>query len=173
MSKLHKRIFLLGLPASGKSTLGEALARKMGWEFADTDRLMEASTGLTVPQLISSHGDEAFRRLETDALESCLSRDQLVVATGGGLPAYHQNMDRMMRAGLTLWLNPHPEEMVRRIASSDGQRPMFAGLKNEEIMAKLAEIMEQRRHFYEKAAFAFNGSFGFEDLYLIASQQLV
>lgn len=173
MSELHKRIFLLGLPASGKSTLGEALARKMGWEFADTDRLMEASTGLTVPQLMQDRGDVAFRLLETDVLQSCLNREQLVVATGGGLPAYHHNMDRMIRTGLTFWLNPHLEEMVRRIAASDGQRPMFAGMKSEEIMAKLAELMEQRRHFYEKAAFAFNGSFGLEDLYFSANQQLI
>jgi shikimate kinase len=153
--------------------MGEALARKMGWEFADTDRLMEESTGLKVPQLISLHGHVAFRQLETSVLQTCLNREHLVVATGGGLPAYHQNMERMILAGLTFWLNPHLEEMVRRIAASDGQRPMFAGLKSEEIMAKLAELMEQRRHFYEKAAFAFNGSFGLEDLYFSANQQLI
>ena len=82
---LH-RLVLTGFMGAGKTTVGRLLADRLGWEFLDLDAYIESRAGLSVPAIFSTHGERRFRRLESAALASALSRDRLVLALGGGAP---------------------------------------------------------------------------------------
>jgi shikimate kinase len=86
-----RRIVLTGFMGAGKSTVGRLLARHVGWDFLDLDDHLEARTGSTIPQLFEIYGESHFRRLESTALASALSRPKTVLALGGGTPEYLTN----------------------------------------------------------------------------------
>ena len=107
---MEKNIILIGMMGCGKSTVGRLLARRLGRELADTDGLIEARTGRTIPDIFASEGEEGFRALE---LELCreLSRGQgLVVACGGGLPTQDGAISALKETGLVFWLDRDPGE---------------------------------------------------------------
>jgi len=81
-----KRLVLTGFMGAGKSTIGRLLASHIGWSFLDLDAHLEQRTGVTIPQLFERHGEARFRRLESTALASALSRAHIVLALGGGTP---------------------------------------------------------------------------------------
>lgn len=80
------RLVLTGFMGAGKSTVGRVLADRLGWEFLDLDALIEARSGLTISQIFATHGEDHFRRLESQALASALGRRNIVLALGGGAP---------------------------------------------------------------------------------------
>ena len=79
-----ERVVLTGFMGAGKSTVGRALARELGWEFCDLDHLIETTHGATIAELFTQHGEPAFRQLETRALAAALGRHNAVIALGGG-----------------------------------------------------------------------------------------
>lgn len=81
-----QRLVLTGFMGAGKSTIGRMLARRLGWEFLDLDLLVEARTGLSVPEIFATHGETHFRKLESQALAAVLGRQNVVIALGGGAP---------------------------------------------------------------------------------------
>lgn len=83
---VYRRILLTGFMGAGKSTVGPLLARHLDWSFLDLDSHLEARTGSTIPALFAEHGEAHFRRLESTALASALSRSNTVLALGGGVP---------------------------------------------------------------------------------------
>jgi shikimate kinase len=86
-----RRIVLTGFMGAGKSTIGRLLADRLGWTFLDLDDHLEARAGLSVPEIFERHGEEHFRRLESSALASALSRPETVLALGGGTPEFLTN----------------------------------------------------------------------------------
>ena len=85
------RVILVGFMGSGKSTVGRLLASRLGWEFVDTDALVEAHAGETVPAIFRTRGEAAFRDLEAQVLEGLRDRSHAVIATGGGAPFQERN----------------------------------------------------------------------------------
>jgi len=81
-----RRLVLTGFMGAGKTTVGRLLAARLNWDFLDLDAYIESRAGLTVPSIFATHGERRFRRLESAALASALSRDRLVLALGGGAP---------------------------------------------------------------------------------------
>ena len=145
---MAERIYLVGLSGSGKSTAGRLVADRLGWDFVDTDVLIEDAAGRTIPAIFEEDGEPAFRAREVEALRETARRDRLVVATGGGAPTTGEGRD-LIAGGFSVWLRVSPEAAAKRLATPGGEeRPLLAGGAE----ARLADLLEQRRDVYAAAA---------------------
>lgn len=152
-------LFLIGLPGSGKSTLGRQLAAYYKRSFIDLDQLIVREAGRSIPEIFAAEGEIGFRQREAAALTRVVAgREPLVVATGGGTPCFHDNMLLLRRVGFVLWLAVPVPELVRRLAGS-GQaaaRPLLAATAAEEspenaLAAHLCRTLAARERFYAQA----------------------
>lgn len=113
---------------AGKTEVGSRLALALGARFEDLDRAIEAAAGVSISRVFEETGEEEFRRLETAALRRlALTRDDCVIATGGGTPTLPENVDLMRSTGITFWLDPPFEEILARLdRSARDRRPLFS-----------------------------------------------
>ena len=161
------RIYLIGMMGSGKSTVGKKLAERLGYEFYDLDEQIEESTGRKIPEMFKEDGEEAFRFFESMALKNISMLDNLVLATGGGAPCFHESMKLMLRTGPTIYLKEDIGFLASRLVQSEG-RPLIEGLSGDALKQKLTEILNERGSFYENAKFTVDamnvGSLQIEDM---------
>jgi len=148
-------IFLIGYMGSGKTKTGQLLAKKMSYEFIDTDRLIEISEKQTVSEIFNERGELAFRELEHKTLESLSLKINCVVSTGGGLPCFFDNMDVMNRCGITVYLKVPAGMLVSRLLDDKNKRPLLAGLDENQIKLKVNEQLAEREIHYGKAKLIF------------------
>lgn len=155
-----KTIFLIGFPASGKSTLGRELALKLGLKFVDLDTLVERRSGLTVGELFARDGEQSFRAIERACLADVLDSGA-VVATGGGAPCHADNMELMNRAGVTVWLTAPAEVLIERLQRPEYKqpRPAVATLSDDEIDAYVRRTIVERTPYYSKAQIRFDTTY--------------
>lgn len=149
------RIYLVGMMGSGKSTVGRKLALRLGYEYYDLDEQMEESSGRTISEMFEEDGEEAFRFFESMALKNIAMLDNLVLATGGGAPCFHDSMKLMLRTGPTIYLKADINFLASRLVQSEG-RPLIGGLSGEALKQKLTEILNERGSIYEKSKFSFD-----------------
>ena len=149
-------VFLVGYAGSGKSSLGKRLARRLGVRFVDTDKLVEQSEGASIADIFHYEGEEYFRIAERRAVESLANECMdLVVATGGGLPTWRDNMEWLVRSGVTVYLRRTPEQILSRLSDYGREkRPMFRGKSDEELLQFMHEQMALREPDYAKAQIA-------------------
>ncbi|HSG09811.1 MAG TPA: shikimate kinase [Longimicrobiales bacterium] len=147
-STVH-RIVLIGFMAAGKSTVGQLVARKMGWTFHDLDEVIESREGRTVAAIFAQSGEDFFRGLEADVAEEFLKRDRVVLATGGGWAAEPGRLQAVPVGTFTVWLKVSSAEAVRR-AGEGGTRPLLVGSDRLEAAAAL---LRQRASRYADADF--------------------
>jgi len=145
------KIFLIGFMGSGKTTIGNCLARQTGFDFADTDQIIERQQGMTVSELFARHGETAFRRMEHDILLEIQNLDNLVVSTGGGMPCYHNNMDIMLSCGKVAYLKTSPQSLTRRLLCLQNERPLIKGKTEKELQQYIVEKLSERESFYSRA----------------------
>lgn len=133
-------IAIVGMPGSGKTTVGHLVADALGWEFLDTDTLIERRTGRTPEAIIRGEGEAAFRTLETEAVREAGQRTGVVIATGGGAVKIPENRDWLRQNGAVAWLR-------RDVALLPVEgRPLSQGA------ASLAALFKERRPLYEAFA---------------------
>ena len=146
-------IILIGYMGSGKSTLGKKIARKLNFEFLDTDSAIEEQEGMTIAAIFEQSGEAYFRDLEHNLLLSLKNKDKIVIATGGGMPCFKGNMDLLNELGRTFYLKRSVNELLHRLVNAKRVRPLIAG----KSPAKLADFIEQnlelRNPFYQKAKY--------------------
>jgi len=142
---------LVGMPGSGKTTLGRTLAAHFGLVFLDLDQAIEAAAGRGIPQIFATEGEAFFRTLEAQTLRQVLARPgPVVLATGGGTPCFHQNMAALNAASLTLWLDVPVPTLAGRLQSAEGaKRPLLAAAGSVETW--LRETLTARSEFYSQA----------------------
>jgi shikimate kinase len=147
------KIFLIGLPGCGKTTLGKQVAAKLNVPFLDLDTEIEKAEGKSVKEIFAQYGENSFREKESACLRSLTSSDKnFVLATGGGAPCFFDNMDLMNKSGITVFLNVPLDEIARRLQKTDlKKRPLFAGIDRAEIIRKLEELGRKRFPFYIQA----------------------
>jgi len=140
---------------SGKSTIGPALARAIGYDFIDVDRAIERFAGKTVNDIFKEEGEEQFRGYERGLIADLCEKRRLVVALGGGTISDPVNFSAITGAGIVVYLKMTPEQLFARLRSKTN-RPMLAGaasegLNDEALRARLWDLFLRRETFYEKA----------------------
>jgi len=135
---------------AGKSTVGPALAARLGRPFVDTDQEVERAAGATVAEIFSREGEAGFRERERAAIDVA-SEQAAVVALGGGAIVQPDAADRLTASGLVVWLEADPETILARIGDAES-RPLLAGLEPAEQRAKLEALLAARKPYYARAA---------------------
>ena len=138
--KMHQlNVVLIGFAGSGKTTVGELLAKEMGFDFIDTDRYIEEKVGMTISEIFKTKGEEYFRDLESMALKGILkSRTHTVIAAGSGMPIRQKNQKMLRKLGTVVYLNGSEDEMNKRMMTLDlSERPVLAAEKTDEDRKQL------------------------------------
>ena len=139
-------IILVGFMGAGKSVCGRVLARRLGRCFVETDDMIVAGEGRSIPEIFRDAGEPRFRQLEADTLESLKLKSGEVIATGGGLPCREGRMERLRELGTVVWLDGDVRELHER-ASRIGKRPMLEGRS----MADVEALYRARQPYYRRA----------------------
>jgi shikimate kinase len=139
-------VVLVGFMGAGKSSCGRLLARRLGCCFVETDDMIVARDGRAIPEIFRQDGEEAFRRLEREALAALALKSGEVIATGGGLPCREGRMEALRALGTVVWLRGDLDVLLARAARS-GARPMLSGRSPEELRA----LYRAREPYYARA----------------------
>lgn len=143
-------VALLGLRGAGKTTVGKRLARRLRVPFVELDRRIERAADLTLSELFSLHGEDYYRRLEREVLESVLDeRQPMVLATGGGIVTSAETYATLRRSTTTVWLRARPEDHWNRVVRQGDRRPMA---DHPQAMADLRTLLASRESLYVTAA---------------------
>lgn len=152
-------LFLIGLPGSGKTTLGKQLAAALKIPFMDLDQEIVQRYKLSIEEIFQQKGESEFRKMERDTLHSLTQTKELIVATGGGAACFHDNMKWMNKHGITLYLNPPLKELTARLAhAKNNHRPMLKNFSEEETQLFLTQKYEERHPYYQEAKIQINTS---------------
>lgn len=137
-------IVLVGMPGSGKSTVGSLVAGQMGRRFFETDALIETREGTTIGRIFEAKGEGYFRRVESAVVCAVAGEENAVIATGGGVILRGENMDALSATGIVFFLDRDPADIARE---NHGNRPLLAGDKN-----RVFELYKSRIELYKKHA---------------------
>jgi len=149
-------VILLGYRGTGKSTVGQALARRLGWDFVDLDEEIERLAGASIAEQFARDGEAVFRDREADALRAHTAGGRVVLATGGGVILREANRRRLRqlvrRGGRTVWLRAAPETIASRLAAdatTPSRRPNLTPLGG---VREIVELLAQRTPWYRECA---------------------
>jgi len=145
---MSQRIFLIGLMGAGKTTVGRQLAKELGMEFVDSDKEIERRTGANISLIFDIEGEQGFRVREHDVIEELTTRDNIVLATGGGAILDSENRTNMTGRGIVIYLQASVDQLYKR-TSKDKKRPL---LQTQDPKTKLQALMDTREPLYLEAA---------------------
>ena len=131
----------------GKSAVGRELSTRTGWEFRDTDLMLQQKLGRPVSQLFQVYGESAFRDHETAVLRS-LEPEECILSTGGGIILRDDNWTELRRLGVVMYLRADPSEILERLRSSKKRRPL---LQFDDWEDRFRNLMTAREQYYRKA----------------------
>ena len=143
---------------SGKSKLAKALSEELSYELIDTDNQIEAHIGQTVSQIFDSKGEDHFRNLETKILSGLSEKDNIVVATGGGLPCFNNNIETINKGGTSFYLCHKTQNLTDRLFLGNEDRPLIIKYKDRTSLHPFIKInLKRREKYYFQANFILNG----------------
>ncbi|MBM3221627.1 MAG: shikimate kinase [Candidatus Rokubacteria bacterium] len=142
----ERNVILVGFMGAGKSVCGRMLAKRLGRCFVETDDMITAREGCTIPEIFARHGEARFRQLEAEAVAALALKAGDVIATGGGLPCREGMMDTLRTLGTVVWLRGEPLDLLKR-ARRQGARPMLDGRSDDDVVA----LHRAREAFYRQA----------------------
>ena len=143
---------------SGKTTLAPRLAKKLGLENYDLDRIIESETKNSISSFFTTEGEQKFRERENKTLKKFISENEsFVLATGGGTPCFGDCMDLMNSTGITVYLELSPKTLAQRIIPGKNQRPLLAHLSDEQLTEYIEKKLNERSFFYEQSLITIDG----------------
>lgn len=141
----------------GKSTMGKRLAQKLGYTFVDLDHQIEKSLGTTIGEYFAAHGEAAFRKLESETLKTFDYQVNTVVATGGGVPCFFDNMDWMNENGLSVYMEMPAAALAKRLEGGKDKRPLLKDMNEARMIEFIENKLAERDIFYKRALLTVNG----------------
>jgi shikimate kinase len=140
----HRNIILIGPMGSGKSTIGNLIAKRLHREFQDSDHFIEDRTGVDISRIFDIEGEQGFRDRESNALRELLSQNNRVIATGGGSVMRKENQQLLKQKGYIVFLDTSVSQQMRRLAR-DKKRPL---LQTENPRQRLEALFTERHPIY-------------------------
>ena len=144
---MPRHMILVGLPGSGKSTVGRLLADALNAPLIDIDRLLMREMGMPVSQIFAMQGEVAFRRMERDAVRAACAREPAVIVPGAGWAAQEGELDTARASSLVVYLKCAPTTALKRSEESE-DRPLLMG---PDPLARMRELLAERERFYSLA----------------------
>jgi shikimate kinase len=151
-----KKIFLIGYMGAGKSRLGKQLAEALNLPFIDSDAQIEQKEGKNITEIFRTKGEAYFREEEVEFVRELAMKDAFVCATGGGLPCFHNLMQKLNKIGTTIYLKNSTETLVKRLQNETDKRPKLADLSSEELAEFISKAVKERESVYNMAHFSLN-----------------
>ncbi len=141
---MNKNLVLIGMPGSGKTTVGQLLSQRLDLPLVDTDWMVEREAGRSIPDIFAQDGEAGFRALETRAARQAAAREGIVIATGGGMVLREENMAALSASGVVFFLDRPPEAIV---GGDHMGRPLLAADRK-----RVFQLYTQRILLYKKYA---------------------
>lgn len=142
-------VVLIGMRGSGKTTVGEMLAEKLGRKFVDMDGLIARRAGMSIPRIVEQHGWGRFRELEEEIAAEVAGLQAVVIGAGGGVVTQDRAVRKLRRGGIMVWLTADVETILERIGEDSG-RPLLVGGRT--WREDIALTLEERKPLYGAAA---------------------
>ena len=146
---MNTTVALIGFMGSGKTAVGEALAKKLDRKFVELDLLIKQKAGKSIPEIFEQDGEVAFRELEIEVTKQIAREKYLVIACGGGVVLNKINIDRLREGARIVYLTASPGVILKRVSTEEGQRPLLA-VDNPALTIR--DLLRFRKPFYERAA---------------------
>ena len=146
---MKSNIALIGFMGTGKTAVGQVLAKKLDREFVELDSLIEQTAGKSIPDIFRQDGEIAFRELEIEVTKQVAGKKKLVIACGGGIVLNKINIDRLRESSRIVHLTASPRTILRRTSSGKNDRPL---LSVTDPALRIKELLKFRKPFYERAA---------------------
>ncbi|MDB4199364.1 shikimate kinase [Polaribacter sp.] len=152
------KIVLLGYMASGKSTIGREISKKLDMKFIDLDDYISEKEKRSISDIFKAKGEIYFRSIENLYLTEILnSKDSFILSLGGGTPCYSNNMDLILNSQVaSIYIKASIKTLVTRLTSEKNKRPLVAELENDALIEFVAKHLFERRFFYEQASITIN-----------------
>jgi shikimate kinase len=146
---MKTNIALIGFMGTGKTAVGQLLAKKLGRKFIELDSLIEQKAGKSIPEIFQQDGEIAFRELEIGVTKEVAEKKNAVIACGGGLVLNKINIDRLRKESIMVYLTASPRVILKRVSGEEGSRPL---LEVDDPDLIIRELLRFRKPFYERAA---------------------
>ncbi len=153
------KIYLLGLPGSGKTTLGRTMAESLAVPFVDLDAEIEQSEGMAIKEIFEKRKEDYFRKIESMHLKKwSTSSHNFVMATGGGAPCFFDNLETINRSGKSFFLDVPAQEIARRVSGAAlSERPLLMKGNFESLKDHIEFMRSNRLSTYRQAHFIISG----------------
>jgi shikimate kinase len=148
VNPVGKSIVLIGMMGAGKSIVGRCLQRRTKMVLLDTDDIVASKFGISIPEIFSHYGEQAFREAETQALRELATMEQAIIVTGGGIVLREENVDFLKQLGVLVWLDGKEATLFER-ATQARTRPLLEGENPREAFA---QMIQARLPIYAKFA---------------------
>jgi shikimate kinase len=146
------KIFLIGFMGCGKTHWGKLLSEKLAIPFFDLDEKIEENEGRTISEIFKKDGEEYFRLLEKDVLHLLTeNHETFVMACGGGTPCFYNNIDYLKKQGTVVWINCSTDCLYQRLVKEKDQRPMIAGIPDDQLKSFIIKKYSSRKIYYQQA----------------------
>lgn len=138
---------------SGKSTIGQFLARRIDFDYQDMDDLIESEYRMTIADIFERHGEGDFRKIESEMLRKVAKNVNrpTIISVGGGTPCFFKNMEFMNENGMTIYLKVDSETLCERLLREKAHRPLVSSKEGNELKEYVISILDNRKIYYEQA----------------------